>query len=279
MSTASLVVANDNTLSIGDAISGLLSSMRQHVLKLYEREVKEWTPAQVESKTYAMAIAAIERDQQFKTTMQYLLVAETAEKMLYVADGDDDIKTWLARFPDIPNPRSGRMSQVVALATEIVPWCMKLGVTVGENGIPVDHSFVGSNLNGIAVSNRARQFIGAFRSILEDGELSPDFKRDALSQLWGVIANPENSVREIRNILDGEPQDGVEILTVVGVPDLNELPDDELRWVLRVLKKRGISLVEVGKPILIDEHGSVTLNAEAFVAPLVTQKQKVKIYF
>jgi len=214
----------------------LLADTKIRIENLYPEEINS---GELSGITYqAMLILHDLKSLDVETQIKSILVLSrlhiASERQLYVAAGYSSIEDWLDSYG--LNARSGTLSQLLAVAREIVPWCVAHQITVGGNPVTID--WFRRVVGGKCLASRACLMVSFFRKTITQGDIvqqkktiqlalaaveSPVFTRGYLNDTFSGYTNPQPIIGRIEELK------GQQVLIVI-------LEDnDQLDWIKRKL--------------------------------------------
>lgn len=166
---------------------------------IYLEEIKsgELTGQKLQATVFLNSLKSLEIDTQLKSIVRLGLLYNAQKNGLYHAMGFDDIESWLDSFGI--NARNGNLSQLLAIAREIIPWAQKHNLSV--DGVPIDINWFKRIVGGKCIAVRACMLVALFRRTIKSGPL--DTQKEIIVHALKGLANPKLSRAYLQDTFNG----------------------------------------------------------------------------
>lgn len=171
----------------------------QRVEHDYLEEIKDGDLAgqKLQAVIYLNHLKSLEIDTQLKSIVRLTLLYHAQSVGLFYTMGFDDIESWLDSFGI--NARTGHLSQLLAIAREIVPWTIANKLKV--NGRAINLNWFKRIVNGKCLAARACLLVSLFRRTVKSGPL--ESQKQIITQALVALENPGHSRSYLQDTFNG----------------------------------------------------------------------------
>jgi hypothetical protein len=155
----------------------------------YVEEIREGelTGLKLTAVLYLNNLKMLEIDSQLKSIIRLTCLYQANQQQLFLHAGFDTIEEWLDSFG--LNGKSGTLSQLLAVAREIIPWTTTHNLIIGQ--APVDLDWFKRIVNGKCIAARACLLVSLFRRTIKDGPLK--LQKEIITNALAALEDPTRS--------------------------------------------------------------------------------------
>lgn len=168
---------------------------------IYLEEIKsgELSGQKLQATVFLNSFKSLEIDTQLKSIVRLGLLYDAQQNGLYHVMGFHNIESWLDSFGI--NARNGNLSQLLAIAREIIPWAQKHNLSV--YGVSIDINWFKRIVGGKCIAARACMLVSLFRRTVKSGPV--DTQKEIITHALKGLANPKLSRAYLQDTFNGYP--------------------------------------------------------------------------